>query len=71
MPIYEFICRSCGCRFEALVGLGKENSVRCDSCRSADIRKRLSSFGIGGGGRLKAASTGCSTCSSHSCSTCK
>jgi putative FmdB family regulatory protein len=71
MPIYEYLCGACGCRFEALVRIGKEGDVRCD-CRSADVRKLVSSFGIGGGGsRLKESSGGCSTCHSHSCGTCK
>ena len=72
MPLYEFLCGSCGNRFESLVRLGKEKEVCCDVCKSNDVRKLVSSFGIGGSGnRLKASSSGCSTCSSHSCSTCK
>lgn len=72
MPIYEYVCRACGSRFEALVRIGKEGDVRCEACQSPDVRKLLSAFGIGGGGsRLKAASSGCSTCHGHSCATCK
>lgn len=72
MPIYEYLCRACGCRFEALVRIGKEGDVRCEACQSPDVRKLLSSFGIGGGGsRLKGSSDGCSTCHGHSCATCK
>ncbi len=72
MPIYEFLCRSCGRRFEALVRIGKEDGVRCATCGSAEIGKLVSAFGIGGGGsRLKESSGGCSTCHGHSCATCK
>lgn len=72
MPIYEYLCPACGCRFEALVRIGKEGGVRCEACQSPDVRKLLSAFGIGGGGsRLKESSGGCSTCHSHSCGTCK
>jgi len=72
MPIYEYLCRSCGCRFEALVRIGREDEVRCEACRSGDVRKLLSSFGIGGGAsRLKGSSSGCATCHGRSCATCK
>jgi putative FmdB family regulatory protein len=72
MPLYEFLCRACGRRFEALVRLGKEDGVRCEACESPEVRKLVSAFGIGGGaGRLKESSGSCSSCHSHSCSTCK
>jgi putative FmdB family regulatory protein len=72
MPIYEFVCDDCGCRFEALVRLGGEKTVTCRSCGSARIVKQTSSFGIGGGqSRLKQSSAGCTSCSSKSCSTCR
>jgi putative FmdB family regulatory protein len=71
MPIYEFVCRKCGRRFESLVRLGGEKEVACPECGAADVQKLLSSFGIGGGGsRLKTASSSCTTCSTKSCSTC-
>jgi putative FmdB family regulatory protein len=71
MPIYEFVCRACGTAFEMLVRLGREADVRCPECGRAEAAKRPSAFGIGGGGsRLKASGSGCSTCSSGSCSTC-
>jgi putative FmdB family regulatory protein len=72
MPIYEFVCRSCGRTFEALVRLGKEREVFCEACGKGDVRKLVSAFGIGGGAsRLKEASESCSTCHGHSCATCK
>lgn len=72
MPLYEFKCQGCGCRFEALVRIGGENGVRCLGCGGRDVRKLISAFGIGGGAsRLKSSGSGCATCSSSSCSTCK
>ncbi|MBM3295607.1 MAG: zinc ribbon domain-containing protein [Candidatus Aminicenantes bacterium] len=71
MPIYEFCCSACGKKFESLVRLGGEKDVACAFCGARDVRKLLSAFGIGGGAsRLKASSSGCSSCASHSCSTC-
>jgi len=72
MPIYEFICKKCGQHFEALVAIGKENTVSCSACGSKDIKKLLSSFGIGGGSnRLSTSSEACPTCTATSCSTSK
>jgi putative FmdB family regulatory protein len=71
MPLYEFACQKCGKRFECLVAAGKDREVVCAECGSADIQKMISCFGIGGGAsRLKASSSGCTTCSTKSCGTC-
>jgi putative FmdB family regulatory protein len=71
MPLYEFICKKCGQRFESLVTVGKERDVVCAECGSAEVEKKISCFGIGGGSsRLKASSSSCTTCSTGSCSTC-
>ncbi len=70
MPLYEYECQKCGKRFERLVAAGKEKDVACD-CGSAEVEKRISCFGIGGGSsRIKASSSGCSSCSTKSCGTC-
>lgn len=72
MPIYEFTCNKCEKDFEALVSLGKENTVSCLHCGSGDIKKRISAFGIGGGSRRTgSASSSCSSCSATSCETCR
>lgn len=72
MPIYEFMCKECKNQFETLVSIGGEKSVSCKFCGSKDIRKLISSFGIGGGSsKIKNASSGCSACSATSCSSCK
>ncbi|HEK85627.1 MAG: FmdB family zinc ribbon protein [Candidatus Saccharicenans sp.] len=72
MPIYEYICLKCQHRFERLVSANSEEKIICPHCQSDQVKKLISSFGIGGGGsRLKNSSGGCSSCSSSSCSTCK
>ncbi|MBN2264207.1 MAG: zinc ribbon domain-containing protein [Candidatus Aminicenantes bacterium] len=71
MPLYEYECQKCGKRFESLVTTGHEKDVVCVECGSADVRKMISCFGIGGGSsRIKAASSSCTSCSTKSCSTC-
>jgi len=71
MPIYEFICQKCCHQFESLVRLGGEKGVTCPQCRSGEVKKLCSSFGIGGGAsRLKSASASCTSCATKTCSTC-
>jgi putative FmdB family regulatory protein len=46
VPIYEFECRSCGQRFEELVGshIGRETEeVRCPECGAAEAGRVLAS----------------------------
>jgi putative FmdB family regulatory protein len=71
MPLYEFFCDACRCRFEALTRIGGESEVPCPQCARTGRRKLVSGFGIGGGGsRIKASGNGCSSCSSGSCGSC-
>lgn len=46
MPIYEFVCESCGHRFEELVGthVGVRGAdVRCPECGAAEVERQISS----------------------------
>jgi putative FmdB family regulatory protein len=44
MPIYEFACERCGCRFEELVHVGTAN-VACRSCGTEGARRTYSAPG--------------------------
>jgi putative FmdB family regulatory protein len=51
MPIYEYVCSSCGYRFEKLVrsmGAG-EPKMRCPQCHKDNAQRAVSSFAVGGG----------------------
>lgn len=50
MPLFEFTCRGCGKRFEALV-MGARRAA-CPECGSEDLEKQYSAFGTrsAGGG---------------------
>jgi putative FmdB family regulatory protein len=50
MPLYEYVCQSCGERFEKLVR-NTTNSVEiiCPSCASAAVKRALSTFATSGG----------------------
>ena len=63
MPLFEYQCRTCGHRFEALV-IGARVPA-CPRCKSEELEKQLSTFGVGGPGRTygsgAAAGPSCST----------
>lgn len=44
MPIYEYQCRACGNRFEALVR--HEPSPPCPECHGEDLERLLSMFAV-------------------------
>jgi putative FmdB family regulatory protein len=45
MPIYEYVCRGCGCSFEKLVRRFDEG-VACPGCASGAVEKQLSVFAV-------------------------
>ena len=67
MPIFEYACGKCGLEFELLVSRGQK--VVCTSCGSEDVKKKFSVFGMSGVEHQT--SSGCTSCSSGSCSSCK
>ncbi|MEJ2056389.1 MAG: zinc ribbon domain-containing protein [Desulfofustis sp.] len=54
MPIYEFICNSCGDEFEAIVSSTDTTAVSCTSCKSDDVKKVMSASSIKVGGSASA-----------------
>jgi putative FmdB family regulatory protein len=70
MPVFEYKCNECGYEFEKLV-FGQQE-VECSKCKSNNVNKKFSVFGMSGVDK-PASSGGCSSssCSSGSCSSCK
>jgi len=64
MPIYSYICKDCRERFDLFAGIGgKDEKLVCKKCKSKNIEKTFSSFGVGSSvqkGRSEAESS-CST----------
>ena len=49
MPIYSYICKNCGEKFDLLVGVTSEKAeLKCKKCGSKKIEKTFSSFSVGG-----------------------
>lgn len=68
MPIYEFSCNKCKADFELLIRGSMK--PQCPECKSVDVRKKLSLFGMGGGSKQSSSGHSCSGCHKSSCSTC-
>jgi putative FmdB family regulatory protein len=54
MPLYEFVCLDCGHRFTKLSRLAtsstEEAPPACPQCCSANTKRAISSFAVGGPG---------------------
>ena len=61
MPVYSFICKDCGEKFDLLIGVTKEDEKKvCKKCRSKNIKKVFASFGVSSG-KDKSSSSSCPT----------
>jgi putative FmdB family regulatory protein len=49
MPLFEYQCKTCGHRFEALVAGSR--TPACPRCKSEELEKQHSTFGLGGASR--------------------
>jgi putative FmdB family regulatory protein len=69
MPLFDFVCRACGERFEALVTGSFVPS--CPKCQSFELQKLLSAFALRTG-RDEGAAAGsrCSGCAGTNCAAC-
>ena len=45
MPLFEYQCKTCGHRFEALVTGSRQ--PQCPRCESRELEKQFSTFGCG------------------------
>lgn len=66
MPIYEYVCRDCGVRFERYVRSFGE-AVLCPACLGDAIEKQLSSFAFSVAGRAPASAGGGCACGRGGC----
>jgi putative FmdB family regulatory protein len=73
MPIYEYICKDCGNRFEILRSIKDADAmIPCKSCQSNQTQRALSVFFAQSGTKIIAGgnTSSCAGCSSGSCSSC-
>ncbi|MBN3038237.1 MAG: zinc ribbon domain-containing protein [Candidatus Omnitrophica bacterium] len=66
MPIYGYLCKSCGEKFDLLIGVSSEKTeLKCKKCGSKDIQRTLGSFSVRSSAG-KAGSSG-SSCPTGTC----
>jgi len=62
MPLFEYVCIDCGAEFEKIVPNSK-SKVKCATCDSRKVEKKLSVFAVAGGGSEPSFDAGgCGTC---------
>lgn len=44
MPLFEFVCKKCGEKFEKLILSGEDNDIECPKCKSKEVEKQFSTF---------------------------
>lgn len=57
MPLYDFRCRACGHKFEALVRAQDGPPSECPKCQAADLERLMSVFAATSREKLQAAAT--------------
>ncbi len=72
MPIYEYVCKTCGHQFESLRSMKDADSpIECRKCQSSDTKRALSvCYAQSDGRSVTAGSGGCGGCSGGSCASC-
>ena len=74
MPVYEYYCRDCKIKFEALRPMGKADApIACKKCEGKRTSRVLSRFAAHSGGKAISGAGGgggCASCGGGSCSTC-
>jgi len=57
MPIYTYLCKDCGEKFDLLIGMTSEKvEFKCRKCGSKNIEKLLGAFSVGSSGSKDSAS---------------
>lgn len=68
MPIYEYLCKQCGQRFEVRQAVGEDgSSLNCPKCKAVNPNKLFSSFFSRGTSGTEDSDVSCPTCSSGVC----
>lgn len=62
MPLYTYMCKDCGEKFDLLVGVNAQKTeIKCKKCESKNVQKLMGGFSVGSSGRNSSAGPTCST----------
>ena len=73
MPVYEYECKDCGVKFEAIRSMkDADQTIPCQSCKSSKTKRALSlCFSHSEGKDVSAqSSSSCGHCAGGSCANC-
>jgi putative FmdB family regulatory protein len=72
MPVYEYECKDCGVKFDAMRSMKDADSpINCESCNSSETKRALSvCFSHSGEKEVSSHSSSCGHCQGGSCSNC-
>lgn len=78
MPLYEYYCDDCQCKFEVLRTFSRaDDPVSCTECKGSHTQRAISVFSaVSKGSEVGESSRsltggGCASCAATSCATCK
>ena len=62
MPVYTYICKDCGEKFDLLIGVSSERpEIKCKKCSSKNIERLFSGFNVGGSKDTSSSGPSCPT----------
>lgn len=68
MPIYSYVCKDCGEKFDLLVGVTAEKEeLKCKKCGSKKIIRQMSGFSVGQSSGSSSDSSSGPSCSPGTC----
>jgi putative FmdB family regulatory protein len=67
MPIYSYICKNCGAKFDLLVRTNTDEKT-CEKCGSKNIERIFAPFAVGKGS--SSLSSSLPSCPTGTCPTC-
>jgi len=77
MPIYEYYCDDCECKFDVLRSMSQaDDPIACVQCEGMNTHRALSLFAAiskGESGQTRSVAgtgSGCSSCAATTCATC-
>ena len=47
MPLFEFVCKKCGNKFEKMMFSINKEEIECPECKSKEVEKQFSLFSAG------------------------
>ena len=67
MPLFEFICKKCGTKFEKIVFSINNDEIKCPECNSGEVEKQFSLFSAGSSESNKPMRVSCQEKKSSGC----